>query len=157
MFHWLLMSGYTLMFAMIVGFLVWFQTDNIYAWYHPQRLLGYYATIGLMAGLTFFFWGRLKKSAQIFSETHSSDWIFIILLLLTTVSGILVHFFRVGGMPATTYYTYIIHLAVLVPMICIEVPFSKWSHLAYRPFAVYFSEMKKTAILKEMNENLSKN
>ncbi len=157
MFHWFLMTGYTLMFILIVGFLNWFQTDHIYPWYNPQRILGYYATAGLLAGLGFFLWGRIKKSSQIFKLTHSSDWIFIILLLLTAVSGILLHIFRINGMPAATYYTYIIHLAILVPMICIEVPFSKWSHLAYRPFAVYFSEMKKSEILKEMNENLSKN
>ena len=44
-----------------------------------------------------------------------------------------------------TYYTYVIHLAILVPMILIEVPFSKWSHLAYRPFAIYFDHLKKAA------------
>jgi hypothetical protein len=32
-------------------------------------------------------------------------------------------------------------------MLCVEVPFSKWSHLAYRPFAIYFAEIKKSAIL----------
>jgi hypothetical protein len=30
-------------------------------------------------------------------------------------------------------------------MILIEVPFSKWSHLAYRPFAVYIAALKKAA------------
>jgi hypothetical protein len=30
-------------------------------------------------------------------------------------------------------------------MIIIEVPFSKWSHLAYRPFAIYFYRLKKKA------------
>jgi quinone-modifying oxidoreductase subunit QmoC len=48
-------------------------------------------------------------------------------------------------MPVATYYTYVIHLMCLVPMLTIEVPFSKWSHLAYRPFAVYFANLKKSA------------
>ncbi len=47
-----------------------------------------------------------------------------------------------------TYITYVAHLAVLVPMILIEVPFSKWSHLAYRPFAVYFAALKENEIEK---------
>jgi len=51
-------------------------------------------------------------------------------------------------MVEASYYTYIIHLAILVPMIVIEVPFSKWSHLAYRPFAIYFSKLK-LAVMKE--------
>jgi hypothetical protein len=54
--------------------------------------------------------------------------------------------FRINGMPYATYISYIAHMAVLVPMILIEVPFSKWSHLAYRPFAVYFTQLKKNAV-----------
>jgi ferredoxin len=155
-FHWVLMSGYTLMFILIVGNLKWFQTDRIYAWYHPQRLLGYYSTFGLMAGLVFFFWGRIKKAGQKFKFSHLSDWIFIILLFLTTISGILLHVFRIEGMPVATYYLYIIHMAVLVPMLAVEVPFSKWSHLAYRPFAIYFSELRREAITEARKENLIK-
>ena len=34
--HWLLVSGYALMFTMIVLFLKWFQTDSIYPLWHPQ-------------------------------------------------------------------------------------------------------------------------
>jgi ferredoxin len=143
--HWLLMTGYVLMFTMIVVFLPWFQTDLVYKWYQPQRLFGYYATFGLFFGLIYFFWGRIKKAAQTFKFSHISDWLFIIMLLLTTVTGILVHFFRIYGMPEATYWMYVLHLAVLVPMLVIEVPFSKWSHLAYRPFAVYFANVKKSA------------
>ena len=151
-FHWILMSGYVLMFVLIVGNLKWFQTEKIYSWYEPQRALGYYSTLGLLIGLVYFSWGRIKKAGQKFKFSHLSDWIFIILLLMTTVSGILLHIFRIGGMPVATYYTYIIHMAVLVPMLCIEVPFSKWSHLAYRPFAIYFAEIKKSAMLKGKKE-----
>jgi quinone-modifying oxidoreductase subunit QmoC len=48
-------------------------------------------------------------------------------------------------MPAPTYFAFVIHMSILVPMIMIEVPFSKWSHLAYRPFAIYFYRLKKVA------------
>jgi len=145
LWHWLLMSGYTLMFTMIVVFLPWFQTEKIYEWYEPQRILGYYATFGLLIGLIAAFIGRIKKTSEKFKFSHISDWLFIIMLILTTITGILVHFFRIYGMPVATYYSYIIHMAILVPMIIIEVPFSKWSHLAYRPFAVYFANLKKAA------------
>jgi hypothetical protein len=37
---------------------------------------------------------------------------------------------------------YVIHLMGVVPMLVLEVPFSKWSHMAYRPLAVYFSRVK---------------
>jgi len=88
--------------------------------------------------------------------SHPSDWMFLILLLLTTITGILVHIFRITGLPAATYYTYLIHLAVLVPMIVIEVPFSKWSHLAYRPFAIYFDRLRKAGIQTELQTDIAK-
>jgi hypothetical protein len=40
---------------------------------------------------------------------------------------------------------YVIHLAVAVPMLVIEVPFGKWSHLAYRPLAVYLTNVRNRA------------
>jgi len=139
--HFLLMSGYVLLFAMIVGFLGWFQTDNIYPWWHPQRLIGYYATIGLSIGIIYFAYHRYKKSQEKSKNSHYTDWTFLILLFATTITGILVHIFRIYGLAYPTYYMYVAHLMVLFPMLMIEVPFSKWSHLAYRPFAIYFNNL----------------
>jgi hypothetical protein len=31
----------------------------------------------------------------------------------------------------------VIHLAIAIPMLVIEVPFGKWAHLGYRPLAIY--------------------
>ena len=139
--HVFLMISYVIMFAMIVGFLGWFQTDIIYPWWHPQRLLGYIATVGLTTGLVYFFISRVKKSQEKSKHSHLTDWTFLVLLFLTTISGILVNIFRINGMPYATYYIYVFHLMVLFPMLMIEVPFSKWSHLAYRPFAIYFNSL----------------
>jgi ferredoxin len=143
--HWFLVSGYVLMFAMVVGFLPWFQTDNIYPIYHPQRWLGYYATIVLLYGGFDILWGRIKQEHQSHRFSHLSDWIFPVLLLLTTISGIMVHTFRYLDLPLATYYTYAAHLVILTPMLVLEVPFGKWSHLAYRPLAVYFQAIKEKA------------
>jgi quinone-modifying oxidoreductase subunit QmoC len=139
--HFLLMSSYVVMFTMIVVFLGWFQTDNIYEWWHPQRSLGYFATIGLTVGIVYFFIARVKKTSEKSKHSHVTDWTFLVLLFLTTVTGILVHIFRLNGMVMPTYYMYVFHLMVLFPMLMIEVPFSKWSHLAYRPFAIYFNNV----------------
>ncbi len=59
--HLFLMTSYVIMLIMIMVFLPWFQTDNIYEWWHPQRLLGYYATIGLTVGIVYFILERIKK------------------------------------------------------------------------------------------------
>lgn len=147
--HWLLMSGYTIMFIVIVVFLPWFQTEKILPVWHPQRLLGYYATFGLLFGLGIAVAGRLVRKDIKFQFSHISDWLFLVMLTLTATTGILIHIFRINGMPVATYISYIAHMAILVPMILIEVPFSKWSHLAYRPFAVYFQQLKKHAVPKQ--------
>ena len=144
--HWLLMSGYVLLFTMIVVFLEWFQTDVIHPWWHPQRLFGYYATFGLTFGLIFFVYGRMKKDQENNKHTHFTDWAFLVLLSGTVITGILVHIFRISGLPYATYYTYVIHLMIMFPMLMIEVPFSKWSHLAYRPVAIYFASLKTVAM-----------
>lgn len=143
--HFLLMSGYTIMFILIVGLLPKFQIEEITPWYHWQRLLGYYATFGIILFLGNVFIRRLKRDDIKLKFSHPSDWLFIIMLFLTTVTGILIHISRLNGLPLATYYLYVAHLAILVPMLVIEVPFSKWSHLAYRPFAIYFSSLKKAA------------
>jgi ferredoxin len=144
--HWFLMSGYTIMFIVIVVYLPWFQTEKILPVYDPQRLLGYYATFGLLFGLFVAIIGRIRGKEIKFQFSHVSDWLFLFMLTSTVITGILIHIFRINGMPLATYISYIAHMAVLVPMILIEVPFSKWSHLAYRPFAVYFTQLKKYSV-----------
>ncbi|MGD9642822.1 MAG: 4Fe-4S dicluster domain-containing protein [Elusimicrobiales bacterium] len=146
--HFLLVSGYVIMFILIVGLLPWFQTDNIYPIYHPQRWLGYYATAVLTIFTLDIIWGRIKKDTQIHKFSDFSDWMFPVLLFLTTITGILVHIFRYMGLPLSTYYTYVVHLMVVVPMLVVEVPFSKWAHLFYRPFAIFLYETKRTALAR---------
>jgi quinone-modifying oxidoreductase subunit QmoC len=143
--HWLLMSSYVMMFIFIIFLLGWFQTERIYSWWHPQRLLGYYITAGLFFGSIYFIRQRIKKSDEAFKFSHHSDWIFIVLLFLMALTGILIHVFRINGMPLPTYYMYVLHLAFEVPFMFTFVAFSKWSHLAYRPLALYFDYLKKSA------------
>jgi ferredoxin len=148
--HLFLALSYAMLFTIIVFFLDWFQTDNVYPIYHPQRLLGYIATIGLTVGIVYFYVNRTIKNMENSKYSHFTDWTFLLLLFITTLSGILMHFFRINGLPQLTYITYLIHLMVLVPMLVIEVPFSKWSHMIYRPFSLYFAHLKKMAIKRNI-------
>ncbi|MFA6923419.1 MAG: 4Fe-4S dicluster domain-containing protein [Bacteroidales bacterium] len=150
--HLFLMLSYVVLFTMIVFFLEWFQTDVIHPILHPQRFLGYIATVGLFAGIIYFIYNRFQKAKENSKFSHYTDWTFLVLLFLTTLTGIMLHFFRISGMPVATYVTYLIHLMCLVPMLTIEVPFSKWSHLAYRPVAVYFANLKKAAYKKNLEK-----
>ena len=150
--HLILVSGYVLMLILVVFLLQWFQTDNLYPIYHPQRWIGYYATLAILYGAGLAVWGRVKKDIQMHRFSHPSDWIFPILLLIGAVTGILVHAFRYLGWPLATYTIYVTHLAFMVPMLVLEVPFGKWSHLAYRPLAVYFQIVKEKALTRRSIE-----
>jgi hypothetical protein len=153
--HLLIMTGYGTVFLMVVVLLAggielvglaWepirFQRDVIYPIWHPIRLLGYYATFAILYGTTYAIIGRLKKSKAPYKSSHGTDWMFLILLQLTTLTGIFIHFTRLLDWPMTTYILYVVHLMFAVPMLVLEVPFSKWAHLAYRPVVIYLTKVK---------------
>ena len=153
--HFFLMSSYVMMFIFIIFFLGWFQTDEVHPFWHPQRLLGYYITAGLVIGSVYFMIGRFRKNKEMFKFSHHSDWIFLILLFLIAFTGILIHIFRLSGMPVAAYVSYMLHLAVEVPMVVTFVAFSKWSHLAYRPLGLFFANLKKAARQKQYEMKLA--
>ena len=149
--HLLIMTGYSTVFLLVVVGLRWFQRDEIYALWHPVRLLGYYSTFAILYGVTYAIVGRLKKSKEVYKHSHSSDWAFLILLWLTTFTGILIHFTRLLEMPLSTYYIYTLHLMIAVPMLVIEVPFAKWTHQLFRPLILYLVKVREKAMALNNN------
>lgn len=149
--HLLIMTGYTIVFMLVVVGIRWFQRDEIYSIWNPIRLLGYYSTFAILYGTSYAMIGRLKKNKPAYEHSHSSDWAFLILLWLTTFTGILIHFTRLLEMPLSTYYLYVIHLMIAVPMLIIEVPFAKWTHQLYRPLIQYLMKVKESAIIETTN------
>lgn len=147
--HLILVSGYVLMFILIVVLLPWFQTDEIYPIYHPQRWVGYIAAFALIYGAGEAIWGRIKKRNEMHRFSHPSDWLFPILLLLLAVSGMLIHIFRYQGLALATYFTYVVHLAFMMNMYVCVGPMGKWAHLALRPFAIYFQTVKEKALTQQ--------
>ncbi|MGE5190149.1 MAG: 4Fe-4S dicluster domain-containing protein [Gemmatimonadota bacterium] len=143
--HLLLASGYATMLALVVVGLRWFQTDEIRPFWHPTRLLGYYATAVLLWFSADFLAGRWKRREPIHKSSEASDWIFLSLMFLVALTGILVHLFRLGGLPLPTYWTYAIHLVLVAPFLVVEVPFGKWSHMLYRPLAAWLDAVKRRA------------
>ena len=141
--HLLLVTGYVTMLVLIVVFLRWFQVDG--SDWRLLDLLGYYATGVLMFVTGEMIFSRLRRREEIHKHSHSTDWMFLVLLFVTSLTGILVHSFRLAGLALPTYYMYVLHLAIAVPMLVVEVPFGKWSHLAYRPLAIYLTSVRNRA------------
>jgi len=153
--HLLIMTGYSSIFMLVVIFLaggihviglsweqIMFQRDVIYPFFHPVRLLGYYATFALLYGTSYAMIGRIKKAKAPYKNSHPTDWMFLILLQLTTLTGIFIHFTRLLDWPLTTYILYVVHLMVAVPMLVLEVPFAKWAHLMFRPVVLFSMSVK---------------
>jgi ferredoxin len=141
--HLLLMTGYVTMLILVVPMLWWFQTDRLYPLYHPQRWLGYYATIVLIFTSVEIIIGRIRKKEEIHKFSHPSDWLFPIFLLVGSVTGITVHILRYMNLAWPTYIAYTIHVMAMVAMLDTEVGIGKWTHLVYRPLAICLEMMKK--------------
>ncbi len=123
----------------------WFQTDSILPIYHPQRWLGYIATAFILYGIGGIFVGRMRAQKEFYKETQLEDLVFPILLLLTALSGIAVHIFRYAGLELTCHFAYALHVIIATPMLLVEMSFGKWSHMIYRPLALYFEAVKERA------------
>jgi ferredoxin len=143
--HLLLGTACTMMCVIPLLFLGWFQTDAIYPFYHPQRLLGYCAAAVMIVVPLDIVIRRIRKRDQQHKFSEPSDLIFPIMLLLVAVTGIAVHIFRYAEMSLACHYTYALHLAVVVSLVMVEMPFGKWSHVMYRPLALYFESVKERA------------
>jgi nitrate reductase gamma subunit len=133
------------MFVLIMFFLNEMQAGPAINWnFHA---LGYLASMGLIGTTIYALHGRLKKTAVHYQHSHESDWIFLILLLFVAVTGVLQHVFHRTGMDVVANITYVIHMMGVVPLLGLEVPFSKWTHLIYRPLAMYFSKLAAPSIV----------
>jgi nitrate reductase gamma subunit len=110
---------------------------------------GYIASIGLLGAIVYFLRARMGKSQPHSKHSHESDWIFLSLLFLVTSTGILQHILHRSGADVAANILYCVHLAFVVPMLVLEVPFSKWSHMAYRPLAVYLAEVQREALANQ--------
>jgi heterodisulfide reductase subunit C/quinone-modifying oxidoreductase subunit QmoC len=143
--HWLLATGVTLILAVKVFALRWFQTDNIYRLYHPQRWLGYLATVFILYGVMSILICHVRGEKEICKTRGLEDLMFPILLLLTAMSGLSVHILRYAGFELTCHFVYAAHIVIATPMLLVEMSFGKWSHMVYRPLALYFQAVKERA------------
>jgi quinone-modifying oxidoreductase subunit QmoC len=142
--HFLLVPAYVAMFVLVMFFLSALQVDTSeFTW---VSVLGYGIAFILLYVSGDAMISRLRKTEEIHKHSHDSDWMFLILLFLTALTGILMHFLRIIGWPLSTYYMYVIHLAVAVPLLVLEVPFMKWAHLMYRPLALYLREVRASGV-----------
>ncbi|MHA2499908.1 MAG: 4Fe-4S dicluster domain-containing protein [Candidatus Hodarchaeales archaeon] len=142
--HLFLVTGYATIFTLIMVFLDVFQRDS--SQWHWSAILGYYSTVALLFVTLEAMWSRYKKSEEMHRFSHTSDWLFLIMLFLTALTGILLHLFRLMDAAYPSYFMYVIHLMIAGSMLIVEVPFGKWAHMLYRPLAIYLATVKQKAL-----------
>ncbi len=145
--HLALMSSYVTLLVLIMFFLDRMQAGPEIVW--SVHAFGYAATVGLLLAAVTAIYGRIKKSAPHYQHSHESDWIFLGLLLAVTITGAAQHLLHRFGIPMAANIAYVIHLMLVVPMLVLEVPFSKWSHLVYRPLAIYLTALHRDAMARD--------
>jgi len=143
--HEVLAAGTTLMLTIKVFALRWFQTDKIYPIYNPQRWVGYLAAGCILYGIGDILVGRWKAQKEIYKETHFHNLVFPVLIVSTALSGLAAHSLRYFGFGLACHYAYALHVIVATSMLVIEMSFGKWSHMVYRPLALYFLAVKERA------------
>ena len=143
--HWMLALGTVMMLTIKVFALQWFQTDNIYPFYNPQRWIGYLAAAFILYGSGDILVRRFQAKKEIYKESRLEDLVLPILLVLTAFSGLGVHIFRYAGLALCAHFTYALHVLFATPMLVVEMAFGKWAHMIYRPLALYFQAVKERA------------
>jgi ferredoxin len=143
--HQVLAIGTGIMLFIKVFRLRWFQTDNLYPFYNPQRWIGYLAAGFILYGIGYILVGRWRAQKEIYKETNFHDLVFPILIVLTVLSGLAAHILRYAGFGLACHYAYALHVIVATSMLVIEMSFGKWSHMVYRPLALYFLAVKERA------------
>jgi ferredoxin len=140
--HLMIFYGYGLSFILFVPLLRLTLSNEPFLFVHPLSIAGILSAILLIVGTSLMIKGRLEKKVHVWRYSHHTDWMFIILLFLVTITGILTGVFRTLDYPLPTYISFALHIVLAAPFLILEVPFAKWSHLAYRPFAIYFYRLK---------------
>jgi len=150
--HLSLMLGYVIMLVLVMAFIEQLQLGPEIFW--PVHVFGYAATIGLVIGTIYFIRSRVFKQNQVqYKKSHSTDWVFVVLLFIIVLTGILQHLFHRTGLLEVANIIYIVHLMAVVPWL-LRMPFSKWAHLVYRPLAMYFASILRDAIkIQEKKES----
>lgn len=105
--------------------------------WHPVKILGNASGAAVIAALCVFLWRRIADGAKAGKSTYA-DWLLLVVLLLTTLTGFLSQWLRLAEAPRLAYPTYIVHL-VLVFFLLVYLPYSKLAHLLYRTVAMVWT------------------
>jgi quinone-modifying oxidoreductase, subunit QmoC len=101
--------------------------------WHPVKILGNVSGLAVIVAAAVFLWRRIADAVSAGKSAYS-DWLFLSILGLTTLTGFLSQWLRLAGL-RVAYPTYFIHL-LFVFFLLVYIPYSKFAHLFYRGLAM---------------------
>ena len=104
--------------------------------WHPVKILGNVSGAAVIIALCVFLWRRIADSTRAGKSTYS-DWLFLAILLLTTLTGFFCQWLRLADL-RVAYPMYFVHL-LLIFFLLVYVPYSKFAHLVYRTVAMLYA------------------
>jgi quinone-modifying oxidoreductase, subunit QmoC len=104
--------------------------------WHPVKILGNVSGIAVIGAAATFLWRRIADARRAGKSTYS-DWLFLSILGLTTLTGFFSEGLRLAGL-RVAYPMYVVHL-LLIFFLLVYVPYSKFAHLIYRTLAMVHS------------------
>jgi quinone-modifying oxidoreductase subunit QmoC len=107
--------------------------------WHPVKILGNVSGLAVIVASGVFLYRRLADREKAGKSTYS-DWLFLTILGLTTVTGFLSELVRLAG-SSLAYVIYFIHL-VFIFFLLVYLPYSKFAHLVYRFVAMLYSSSR---------------
>jgi quinone-modifying oxidoreductase subunit QmoC len=101
--------------------------------WHPVKILGNLSGAAVIAAVLGFLGKRIAEGRRTGKSTYS-DWLFLTVLGLTTLTGFLCQWLRLADL-RVAYPMYVVHL-VLIYFLLVYIPYSKFAHLVYRAVAM---------------------
>ena len=127
-----------------------FGQQTPYSLSNPIKWIGNIGAIALIVGSFLAIGNRLSGGDDAGKATYF-DWLFLVVVLATGISGLLTEILRLGNIPSVAYPMYFFHL-VFVWFLFAYLPFSKFAHILYRTTALIYArstgrELKKSAMI----------
>lgn len=108
--------------------------------WHPVKILGNVSGLAVIVAVALFLWRRIVDARQAGKSTYS-DWLFLTVLGLTTLTGFFSQWLRLAGLRAA-YLMYFVHL-LFIFFLLVYIPYSKFAHLIYRTLAMLHSASRR--------------
>jgi quinone-modifying oxidoreductase, subunit QmoC len=114
-----------------------FHEETPYSLANPIKWIGNVGAIILILGSSLALVNRLSQGEDAGKGTYF-DWLFLLVVLGTGVTGLLSEILRLTDLPDAAYPTYFVHL-VCVWFLFAYFPFSKFAHALYRTTALVYA------------------